>query len=184
MRAITGSREVKLLIGDITQENADAIVNAANSQLAAGAGVDGAIRAKAGPSVSQQLAQEYPDGCPTGSAVITAAGQLPARNVIHAVGPIWRDGESEEERLLRSAYQNVLQIASDRGLRSVAFPAISAGIYGYPMPEAAIVALQAVRDFQSDGGLPVEVRFVLFEQEIYDHFERSMREIDGYTIAS
>lgn len=139
---------VRLLAGDITEVSVDAVVNAANSALAGGGGVDGAIHRAAGPSVMAELRERY-DGCPTGSAVITGAGQLPARHVIHAVGPVWRGGHEGEARLLASAYQASLDHAHEAGARSVSFPAISCGVYGYPLDEAATVALAAVREWLS-----------------------------------
>ena len=135
---------VRLQAGDITQVSVDAVVNAANSALAGGGGVDGAIHAAAGPSVMAELSSRY-DGCPTGSAVITDAGNLPARWIIHAVGPVWRGGDRDEPALLASAYSTSLDLAGQVGARSVAFAAISCGVYGYPLPQAAAVALSTVR---------------------------------------
>ncbi|HKZ92916.1 MAG TPA: macro domain-containing protein, partial [Candidatus Limnocylindrales bacterium] len=134
---------VRLLAGDITQVSVDAVVNAANSALAGGGGVDGAIHAAAGPSVMAELRERY-DGCATGDAVVTAAGRLPARHVIHAVGPIWHGGDRDEARLLASAYRASLDHAHRLNAASMAFPAISCGVYGYPLAEAADVALGAV----------------------------------------
>jgi len=138
------STSVRLQAGDITQVSVDAVVNAANSALAGGGGVDGAIHAAAGPSVMAELRRRY-DGCPTGSAVITDAGHLPARWIIHAVGPVWSGGDHDEPALLASAYSTALDLAAEVGARSVAFPAISCGVYGYPLPGAAAVALATVR---------------------------------------
>ena len=139
---------IGLVAGDITQVSVDAIVNAANSALAGGGGVDGAIHAAAGASVMAELRRRY-DGCPTGSAVITGAGDLPARWVIHAVGPIWAGGRADEAALLASAYSASLDRAAEVGARSVAFSALSCGIYGYPLEQAAEVALGAVRAWLS-----------------------------------
>ena len=137
---------VRLVAGDITAVTVDAIVNAANSALAGGGGVDGAIHRAAGPDLMRELRERYGDsGCPTGSAVVTGAGALPARIVIHAVGPIWRGGRSGEADLLASAYRTSLDLAQAEGAKSVAFPAISCGIYGYPLDQAADVALGAIR---------------------------------------
>ncbi len=135
---------VRLLAGDITTVSVDVVVNAANSALAGGGGVDGAIHAAAGPGVMVELRERY-QGCPTGSAVLTAAGNLPARYIVHAVGPIWQGGGHDEAALLSSAYSSSLDLAWEAGGRSVAFPAISCGVYGYPLGEAAEVALSAVR---------------------------------------
>lgn len=135
---------VRLLAGDITQVSVDAVVNAANSALAGGGGVDGAIHAAAGPSVMAELRERY-DGCPAGSAVITGAGNLPARHIVHAVGPIWQGGGHGEAALLRGAYSASLDLVAAAGDRSVAFAAISCGVYGYPLDEAAAEAVSAVR---------------------------------------
>src|SRR5688572_14358678 len=151
--------------GDITEFEGDAIVNAANSHLAGGGGVDGAIHRAGGPSIMEETRRLYPDGCPTGSAVISGAGDLPVRHVIHAVGPIWRDGRVGEPELLASAYRTCLALAASQGLESVAFPSISTGAYGYPMHEAAQIALETVRTLlETDAGTIRLVRFVLFDQ--------------------
>jgi O-acetyl-ADP-ribose deacetylase (regulator of RNase III) len=139
---------VRLMAGDITAVTVDAIVNAANSALAGGGGVDGAIHRAAGPGLMRELRERYGDrGCPTGSAVVTGAGDLPARNVIHAVGPIWRGGRDGEAELLASAYRTSLELARAEGARSIAFPAISCGVYGYPLDQAASIALTTVRSW-------------------------------------
>jgi len=153
---------VRLLAGDITQVSVDVIVNAANSALAGGGGVDGAIHAAAGPGVMAELRERY-QGCPTGSAVITGGGNLPARFVVHAVGPIWHGGDHDEAALLAGAYSASLDHASAVGARSVAFAAISCGVYGYPLDEAADVALTTVRTWLSthrDSGIE-DIMFVL-----------------------
>ena len=139
---------VRLVAGDITRVSVDAVVNAANSALAGGGGVDGAIHLAAGPSVMAELRERY-DGCPTGSAVVTGAGNLPAKIIVHAVGPIWQGGGHDEAALLASAYQASLDRADESDATSVAFPAISCGVYGYPLDEAADVALAAVREWLS-----------------------------------
>ena len=141
-----GETKVRLLAGDITLVRADAVVDAANSALAGGGGVDGAIHAAAGPSVMAELNERY-RGCPTGSAVVTGAGDLPARWIIHAVGPIWRGGHDDEAALLASAYTASLDRAAEVGAGSVAFAAISCGIYGYPLDQAAAVSVGAVRSW-------------------------------------
>lgn len=144
-----GSRTLAIVRGDITRIPADAIVNAANESLAGGGGVDGAIHRAGGPAIMADLEARYGPlgvrGCPTGSAVLTVAGDLPARWVVHAVGPIWRGGRSGEEDALRSAYRSSLQIADEVGARSVTFPAVSCGIYDYPLDEGARVGLEMVR---------------------------------------
>ena len=153
---------VRLQAGDITQVSVDVVVNAANSALAGGGGVDGAIHAAAGPTVMAELRRHY-DGCPTGSAVITGGGELPARWIIHAVGPIWRGGGHDEATLLGSAYASALDRADEAGAHSVAFPAISCGVYAYPLDAAADVALSSVRAWLSTHpASPVEdIIFVL-----------------------
>ncbi len=153
---------VRLQAGDITQVSVDAVVNAANSALAGGGGVDGAIHAAAGPTVMTELQRRY-DGCPTGSAVITDAGELPARWIIHAVGPVWRGGDQDEPQLLASAYASSLDRADEAGARSVAFAAISCGVYGYPLDAAADVALTSVRTWLSThrGSTVEDIVFVL-----------------------
>lgn len=171
-----GSAKLTLVRGDITKLAVDAIVNAANSSLAGGGGVDGAIHRAAGPELMRELDKIRPaGGCPTGSAVITPAGKLPAKWVIHAVGPRWRGGERGEAELLASAYTRSLQLACEKGAKTVSFPAISTGIYGYPLERAAPVALGAVRDFlRSNGGTIMEAVFVLFDEESRGVFEDAL----------
>ena len=137
-----GGQVVELIEGDITKIAADAIVNAANSALAGGGGVDGAMHRAGGPSIMQEL-RGY-DNCPTGTAVATGAGALPARFIFHAVGPVWRGGSRYEADLLASCYWTCLQMAEERALASITFPAISTGIYGYPMDAAAKIAIDTV----------------------------------------
>jgi O-acetyl-ADP-ribose deacetylase (regulator of RNase III) len=141
-----GSTRIDLEQQDITRFAADAIVNAANSALAGGGGVDGAIHRAAGPAVMSELRGKY-TGCPTGSAVITGAGELPAQHVIHAVGPIWRGGTHGEAEDLASAFRTSLDLAQAANAASIAFPAISCGVYGYPVEQAAPVSVGAVRDW-------------------------------------
>jgi len=159
-----GASRIRLLTGDITKVPADAVVNAANSRLAGGGGVDGAIHRAGGPSLMAELDRIRPrGGCPTGQAIATGAGALPAKWVIHAVGPVWRGGGRGESELLASAYQASLKLAAERGARVVAFPSISTGVYGYPVEQAAPVALKAVADFLAAGQSPIkEAVFVLF----------------------
>lgn len=162
--------------GDITRFPTDVIVNAANSALRGGGGVDGAIHAAAGPALMAELRQRYPDGCPTGSAVITGAGRLHARNVIHAVGPMWRGGVAGEPGLLASAYAASLDLAAHAGATSVAFPAISCGVYGYPLDQAATVAVGAVRNWLSahpDSGVEC-ITFVLRGNQVMQAFSRAV----------
>lgn len=160
MEIILDGTTISLIRGDITREDTDAIVNAANSRLAGGGGVDGAIHAAGGPAIMEECRKI--GSCPTGTAVITTGGRLKAKFVIHTVGPIYRDGKHGEPRLLESAYRSSLQLAFERGLKSVAFPSISTGVYGYPVEEAASIALSTVIDFvKKNKGLEL-VRFNLF----------------------
>jgi len=146
-----GKATGRLVRGDITEMETDAIVNAANSSLMGGGGVDGAIHRKGGPQILEECkrirATEWPQGLPTGKAVITSAGNLTAKHVIHTVGPIWRGGNRGEPELLAQAYQNSLRLAVAKGLKTVAFPSISTGAYGYPIEQASRVALKAIKDF-------------------------------------
>ncbi|MBE3599107.1 MAG: O-acetyl-ADP-ribose deacetylase [Limnochordaceae bacterium] len=167
--------------GDITRQDVDAIVNAANSSLMGGGGVDGAIHRAGGPAILEAckaIVQEQ-GPLPPGQAVATTGGRLLARYVIHTVGPVWRGGGRGEPEVLRSAYRNSLAIAARKGLRTVAFPSISTGAYGYPIEEAAPVALAAVRDFivqrKAVGPLSLEeVRFVLFTRGDFEVYRRLM----------
>jgi O-acetyl-ADP-ribose deacetylase (regulator of RNase III) len=167
---------VAFVQGDITRVAADAIVNAANSSLAGGGGVDGAIHRAGGPAIMADLERRHGRGrhCPTGSAVVSDAGDLPARIVIHAVGPVWRGGGAGEPDLLAGAYRTALDLAADEACRSVAFPSISTGIYGYPVAEAARVAL-AVVDTWIDERPDVfdEITFVLFSADTLAAFQRA-----------
>jgi O-acetyl-ADP-ribose deacetylase (regulator of RNase III) len=166
-------RVLALVQGDITRIPADAIVNAANSALAGGGGVDGAIHRAGGPSIMAELRERF-EGCPTGEAVVTGAGDLPAQWVIHAVGPRWAGGVRGEEQLLRSAYRASMARAAEVGARTVAFPAISCGIYGYPLDEGARVALETVTE-ELRGETPVErATFVLYSRETYDAFASAL----------
>ena len=168
---------VELLIGDITTIPADAIVNAANSSLAGGGGVDGAIHRAGGPAVMADLERRYGRGryCPTGSAVISDAGALPSTWVIHAVGPIWRGGSAGEAEQLASAYRTSLRLAAEHGARTVSFPAISCGIYGYPVDQAARIAIDTVRDvLATEPGSIERVTFVLFSHSTHDIFEAAL----------
>lgn len=159
-RAIAGTT-IDLRLGNITHEAVDAIVNAANRSLLGGGGVDGAIHAAGGPAILEECRRI--GGCPTGEARITGAGRLPARHVIHAVGPVFRDGGPEDAELLAAAYRNSLALAREHGLRRVAFPSISTGAYGYPIAAAARVALGTVAsECRAHPGSLDLVRFVLF----------------------
>ena len=164
---------LSLVEGDITEEETDAIVNAANSRLMGGAGVDGAIHRAGGPSIMAECRKI--GSCPTGQAVITTGGNLKAKYVIHAVGPIYQGGTKGEADLLASAYLSSLKLASAKGLRSIAFPAISAGVYGYPLAEAARIALKTAIDYLGEHDDIAMVRFVLFDRRTYDVFANALK---------
>ncbi len=160
--------------GDITKESVDSVVNAANLTLLGGGGVDGAIHDAGGPAILAECREirrtQYPQGLPTGEAVITTAGNLPAKHVIHTVGPIYGSHKGREAELLRLCYQNSLELAVENALRTIAFPAISTGAYGYPRHEAARVASKAIGEFLMDDTTISEVRFVFFDQRGMDRF--------------
>ncbi len=177
MQATINGQTIELVKGDITRQSVDAIVNAANSRLAGGGGVDGAIHRAGGPAIMEQTRQKYPDGCPTGSAVISGAGKLPAKFVIHAVGPVWSGGTRGEAALLSGAYRRCLELADENNCESVAFPAISCGVYGYPLDKASRVALTTVIDFLNERACPKLVRFVLFGDETFAAFESALAEL-------
>lgn len=164
---------IELVEGDITQQHTDAIVNAANSALAGGGGVDGAIHRAAGAADLQAACRKL-RGCPTGDAKITAGFKLPARYIIHAVGPIYRAGSPESPRLLASAYRRSLEVALENGIQSIAFPSISTGVYGYPIQAAAEIALQTARDFAQTQEQITLIRFVLFGPEAFRVFELAL----------
>ncbi|MEU7816090.1 O-acetyl-ADP-ribose deacetylase [Pseudonocardia halophobica] len=163
---------IELVQGDITTQEVDAVVNAANSGLLGGGGVDGAIHRAGGPAILAECrelrATRYPDGLPTGQAVATTAGNMPARWVIHTVGPVYAKRE-DRSHLLASAYRESLRVADELGARSVAFPAVSAGIYGWPLADAARIAVTTVREADTQVEL---ARFVLFSAEILRAFEK------------
>ena len=163
-----------LLQGNIVEVQADAIVNAANSALAGGGGVDGAIHRAGGPTIMQEC-NKY-DGCPTGSAVPTTAGRLKAQYVFHAVGPIYH-GRSEDARLLASAYQTCLTLAEERKLKSIAFPSISTGVYGYPLDEAAPIALKTVIQHIQQPTSLQQVMFVLFGNDAYTAYKKALAQL-------
>jgi len=161
-------KKVEVVQGDITRVKVDAIVNAANEGLRGGGGVDGAIHRAGGPAI--MAACRKIGHCPTGSAVITTAGQLPAKYVIHAVGPIWQGGDSGEPELLRSAYEASLQLAQEYGLKSIAFPSISTGAYGFPIEKACPIAIKAVLDHLAGETSLERVVFVLFTRDDYETY--------------
>lgn len=162
---------VRATIDDITTLDVDAIVNAANSELAPGGGVCGAIFRAAGPELVS--ACNKLGGCPTGDARITPGFKLPAKYIIHAVGPIWEGGEADEAELLAGAYRASLELARENGCRSIAFPAISTGIYGYPLEPATRVAVDTVRRFSKDAGTLELVHFACFSAQALDAYRRA-----------
>ena len=166
-----------LLEGDITRIAADAIVNAANSALAGGGGVDGAIHRAGGPGVMRELdaIRRRTGGCPTGSAVATGAGNLPARYVFHAVGPVYRDGRHGEPELLASCYRKCLAMAEERDVRTISFPAIGTGVYGYPMEDAARIAIGEVKAHLENPEARLErVILVVFGRAAYETYRRAL----------
>ncbi|HVX11701.1 MAG TPA: O-acetyl-ADP-ribose deacetylase [Pirellulales bacterium] len=177
MRWNLGDAVIELCQGDVTEQEVDAIVNAANSRLAGGGGVDGAIHRRGGPTIMADTDRRFPEGCPTGSAVISTAGDLPARYVIHAVGPVWRGGSHGEAEQLAGAYRRSLELAIEHDCRSVALPSLSTGAYAYPLEQASRVALMMARDFLNEHGRPELVRFVLFGGAAYGEFVATLEHI-------
>jgi O-acetyl-ADP-ribose deacetylase (regulator of RNase III) len=170
-----GSTDIVLIRGDVTKQDVDAVVNAANADLLPGGGVCGAIYAAGGPRIlkATEAIRSVHGGCPTGEAVCTTGGDLPARFVIHAVGPIWQGGGSGEAALLASCHRLSLEIATSAGARSIAFPAISTGIYGYPLDLAAPIALGTAREFALEQSALDEIRFVLFDEKSHLAFSKA-----------
>lgn len=168
---------LELIQGDITKISADAIVNAANTSLLGGGGVDGAIHRVGGPAILDDCRRirEKQGGCKVGEAVITTAGELPAKYVIHTVGPIWNRGKNNEESLLRSAYTNSLQLALENGVRTIAFPNISTGVYRFPKDKAAEIALASVHDFLKTTDKIKKVLFVCFDDENYGIYKELLK---------
>lgn len=178
MKVILPHATLELVKGDITHQEVDAIVNAANQHLAGGGGVDGAIHLAGGPSILEELTRKFPQGCSTGDAVATGAGRLRAKFVFHAVGPRYVPGKQDwcEERL-REAYRNSFQLAAERRCRSIAFPSISTGIYRFPVADASRIALRTARDFMVSAGSVELVRWVLFDDATYQAFVGAAEDI-------
>lgn len=166
---------IRIEVGDITRHKADAIVNAANNSLLGGGGVDGAIHRAAGPDLLEECRKL--GGCPTGEARVTRGYRLPAAWIIHTVGPVWRGGRASEARLLGSAYSNSLLAAEALGARTVAFPAISTGVYGYPREAAAAVAINSIASFLAGHELPAEVHCVCFSEDSAEAHRRAMERL-------
>jgi O-acetyl-ADP-ribose deacetylase (regulator of RNase III) len=176
-KVMIGDATIDLINGDITRVATDAIVNAANQTLLGGGGVDGAIHRAGGPAILEECRKL--GGCPTGEAKVTGAGRLPARYVIHTVGPVWHGGDRGEQELLVSAYKNSLARAEELGLRSVAFPSISTGAYRYPIEKAARVALDTVIQHLRAGSGVKQVIFVLFSERDLSVYELALAELAG-----
>ena len=173
---VNGAR-LELVQGDITRQDTDAIVNAANPSLLGGGGVDGAIHRAGGPEILEECRKL--GGCPPGEARITGAGRLRARYVIHAVGPVYYGGTAGEPQILANAYRRSLELAAEHGLASVAFPSISTGAYGYPVEEAAPIALRTVMDYLRQHPGLERVRFVLYDTPTFAVYERALRALAG-----
>ena len=178
MFLLIGKSRLELVQGDITRQEVDAVVNAANRELAGGGGVDGAIHRAGGGTLMEETGRRYPDGCPTGSAVATGGGNLAAKFVFHAVGPVWQGGQRGEPELLASAHRRCLELARENSCRSLAFPAISTGVYGYPKDLAAQTSLATTREFLIKHQEPLLVRFVLFDGGTLGAFARVLETFD------
>lgn len=178
MQTKVNKSRLTLIQGDITEQETEAIVNAANTTLLGGGGVDGAIHRAGGPSILEECKKirAKQGGCPTGEAVITTGGNLKAKYVIHTVGPVWSGGRRKEDTLLRNAYKNSLFLAKNKSIRSLSFPSISTGAYGFPIERAAGLALSTVRDFLNEY-IFEEVRFVLFSEEDLKIYEETWRRL-------
>lgn len=177
-----GLCQLQLLKGDITTIPVDAIVNAANSHLAGGGGVDGAIHRAGGPDIMRELDEVRAriGTCPAGEAVVTAAGRLPARYVLHAVGPRYRDGQHEEPEKLASCYTTCLNLAAERGVKSISFPSISTGIYGYPLEEAAGIAVNAVANWLRTHSGPIRVvKLVQYSDQDHKVYKYHAQKLSG-----
>jgi O-acetyl-ADP-ribose deacetylase (regulator of RNase III) len=176
-----GAAKIRLVQGDITDMSTDAIVNAANSSLMGGGGVDGAIHRKGGSKILEECKRiretEWPDGLPTGKAVITSGGNLRARHVIHTVGPVWRGGGYGEPALLAECYTNSLRLAVSSRLKTIAFPSISTGAYGYPVEKASRVALRAVKEFLAGKDKLDTVVFVLFTKDDLETYREAAKQV-------
>jgi len=168
--------KINLIQGDITKQKVDGIVNAANSSLMGGGGVDGAIHRAGGPQILEECSAIVAEKgrLPAGMAVITSGGKLPAKHVIHTVGPIWMGGGHGEATILESAYQESLKLALENKVKSIAFPSISTGVYSYPLEKAAPVAIQAVKEFLKENKVEIEVTFVLFNEETFKAYQKNI----------
>ncbi len=178
MKKTYENTEIELIQGDITKAEVDAIVNAANEKLIGGGGVDGAIRRAGGDEVVKACDEirKRQGGCPTGTAVITTGGNLPAKYVIHTVGPVWQGGNKDEDKLLASCYKESLKLAVENDINSIAFPSISTGVYGYPTDLAAVTAIQTIRDWtvHYSQKIPTNIQFILFDITTYKCYENAL----------
>ena len=179
MELVVNKTRLALVQGDITQQATDAIVNAANSGLMGGGGVDGAIHRAGGPAILEECRKirDKIGRLPAGKSVITTGGRLKAKYVIHTVGPVWHGGMNAEAELLASAYRESLKLAVERGLKSISFPAISTGAYGYPLESAASIALATAMDFAREDSSLKEIAFVLFDAYSYRVYADTLREL-------
>lgn len=171
--------KLSLIRGDITKMKVDAIVNAANSSLLGGGGVDGAIHRAGGPEIMAECHQirQRQGGCPTGEAVITTGGALPANHVIHTVGPVWQGGQKGESELLAACYRNALKLAVENGVKSIAFPNISTGVYGYPKAAASKIALASTTAFLEEQDTIEQVTFVCFDNENFQLYQEAINDL-------
>ncbi|WP_411346796.1 O-acetyl-ADP-ribose deacetylase [Paenibacillus sp. WLX1005] len=181
MKLVLNGVTIEAVQGDITREAVDAIVNAANSSLLGGGGVDGAIHRAGGAAILEDCyrIRDRQGGCPTGEAVITTAGDLPSQHVIHTVGPVWNGGNQLEPDLLRNCYIHSLQLADEYELNSISFPNISTGIYGYPKPEAAAIAVKVIQQYAETGnGTVTHIRFVCFDHDNLALYEQQLHSLN------
>ncbi|ODS33260.1 MAG: hypothetical protein SCARUB_01581 [Candidatus Scalindua rubra] len=178
METKIGKTKLSLIQGDITLQDTEAIVNAANTSLLGGGGVDGAIHRAGGPKILEECKEirAKQGGCPTGEAVITSGGNMATRYVIHTVGPVWSGGNRDEKQLLRNAYYNSLNLAKENGIKSISFPSISTGVYRFPIDKAARIALTTVKEFIEEYDF-VEVRFALFSERDLKVYEEVLKEV-------
>lgn len=178
METKIGKTKLSLIQGDITLQETEAIVNAANTSLLGGGGVDGAIHRAGGPKILEECKaiRAKQGGCPTGEAVITSGGNMKTKYVIHTVGPVWSGGNRGEEQLLRNAYYNSLDLSREKGIKSVSFPSISTGVYRFPIDKASRIALNTVKEFVQEHNF-VEVRFTLFSERDLKAYEDALKEI-------
>ncbi len=178
METKIGKTKLSLIQGDITLQETEAIVNAANTSLLGGGGVDGAIHRAGGPKILEECKaiRAKQGGCPTGEAVITSGGNMKTKYVIHTVGPVWSGGNRGEEQLLRNAYYNSLDLAREKGIKSVSFPSISTGVYRFPIDKASRIALNTVKEFVQEHNF-VEVRFTLFSEGDLKAYGDALKEI-------